>query len=212
MYNVFEYIDENNLNKIYYKFKLKENQFEIIKDIINMEWNFFDKVKGLHGRAICQDSPVNFIINRMAQYLTYDDDICLCIQRDYKKHMSNDFNPVFGKYAKMMQFTDLKKYEEVKDILPKTSPVKQYALKEVSELFSIGLEDVERKFPKTSQKARPRESVNKRISSIAYFISEISFFNLKTIWLIKDLLIRIKAENFVENIYKNTLELNDILS
>lgn len=212
MYNVFEYIDKNNLNKIFYKYNIKNSHLEVIKDIINMEWNFFDKVKGMHGRAICQDSPVTFVINRLAQYLVYDESICLCIQKDYKKYLSNEFNPVFGKYAKMMQFTDPKRYEEVKESLPHISPVKQYALKEISELFDKGLEKVNKNYPITSQNARPIQSEDKRISSIAYYISEISFFNLNTIWLIRDLILKIKPEIFIENIYKNTMELYNILS
>ncbi|NMW85313.1 DUF4125 family protein [Peptoniphilus sp. AGMB00490] len=212
MYNIFDYIDERKLNKINCEFNIEKRELEIIKDIINIEWNFFDKVKGMHGRAICQDSPVNFIINRMAQYLAYNEKICLYIRRDYKNCLEKGINPVFGKYARMMQFTDINRYEEIKEKLPNISPVKQYALKEISDIFHIGLVNIEKKLPKTTEKARPIKSIDNKISSVGYFISEISFYNLETIWLIKNLIIKIKSENFIENIYRNTMELKNILS
>lgn len=211
MYNLFEYIDKEKLNKVLFKFNLKENELDIIKDIISMEWNFFDKVKGINGRAICQDSPLEFILNRLAQYLVYSNVICLHIQSDYKKCLDINFNPVFGKYARMVQSTDPNIYKEIKDNLPQISPVKQYALKEIGEIFYEALKKVEKNLPETSKNARPKNSVNHRISSIDYYLAEISFFNLSTIWLLKDYIINTKADIFVENIYKNTIILKNIL-
>ena len=42
-----------------------------IKEVVALEWAFFDRVEGLEGRAVCQDDARSFFIYRLAQYLAF---------------------------------------------------------------------------------------------------------------------------------------------
>lgn len=207
MRDIFSYIDKEKINNIYKEKSISEDRAKKIGFIINFEWDQFDKVKGLNGREICQDSPVEFMIMRLAQYLSYESEVVDLIYKDMKIAQEENFNPIIDKYIRMMELTDRKNFEKIKDKIKDLSPIKENLLKKIK----IVLNQKDRKPPEGLKKVRPLKSTHEKISEIDYFIGEISFMSLITLWKIEEML---ENENIslVEKIYKNTLYLYKKLS
>lgn len=202
MRDIFLYIDKKKISKIYKEKNISQDLSKKINFIINFEWDQFDKVNGLNGRAVCQDSPEEFMIMRLAQYLSYDNELINLIYVDMVRAEDEGFNPIFDKYARMMEYTDKESFENIKDRLNKLSPVKRAILESIRER----LNKTKTSLPAKLQKVRPDESLSKKISSTDYYVCEISFMSLKTLWKIEEEIKR-KGHNFVEQIYQNTIYL-----
>ncbi|MDY3006309.1 DUF4125 family protein [Anaerococcus porci] len=202
MRDIFLYVDKEKLDEIYKEKNISKESRAKINFIVNFEWDQFDKVKGLNGRESCQDSPIEFMIMRLAQYLSYDRELISLIFDDMAYAKDEKFNPIYDKYARMMEYTDKKNFEKIKKSLNYLSPVKR------STLLSIknALQNQKVKLPDKLEKVRPEKSESKRISSTDYFICEISFMSLKTLWKIEEL-VKMKNHNLVEKIYQNTIYL-----
>ncbi|KWZ76733.1 DUF4125 family protein [Anaerococcus tetradius] len=195
---LFKNIDKNLMKDILNDYKLS-CIFDELSWILDFEWKSFDKIRGLNGRAICQDSPKEFFIMRLAQYLAYNEKVINYLYEDLKKAEKNDFNPIFDKYARMMEFTDKDKFEIIKENLEDLSPVKIHLLEKIKNILKSKSTDT----PKELEKIRPRESEDKKISSYDYYIAEISSLSLKTLWAIEEM-INHPPFNLEENIYDNT--------
>lgn len=195
---LFTNIDKNMMKDILNDYKLS-CIFDELSWILDFEWKSFDKIRGLNGRATCQDSPKEFFIMRLAQYLAYNEKVINYLYKDLKNAEKNDFNPIFDKYARMMEFTDKYKFEIIKENLEDLSPVKIHLLEKIKNILNSKSIDT----PKELEKIRPRESEYKKISSYDYYIAEISFLSLKTLWAIEEM-INHPSFNLEENIYENT--------
>lgn len=180
-----------------------------IIEIIEMEWLFFDKVKGLSGRAFCQDDSTSFVNMRLAQYLSFDYKIVNSIKKDYKDLLDKGINPIEGKYIRMMEYTDKDLYENIKNSLENISPIKENLLKDIRQILKACSDKFAEDFRITNSYSRPNESKVKQISQVDYFISELSFFSLKTLWLIEEYLEANKS--FVEDIYINTVKISELI-
>ncbi len=81
-----------------------------IKEVLALEWAFFDQVKGLEGRAACQDDARSFFIYRLAQYLVFPFAFVHLVLDDLKSLDAAGRNPVAEKYARMMAVTDPERF------------------------------------------------------------------------------------------------------
>lgn len=185
------------------------NHMSDIIEVIEMEWLFFDKVKGLSGRAFCQDDSSTFVNMRLAQYLSFDYKVINSIKKDYKYLLDEGINPVEGKYIRMMEYTDKDLYKNIEDSLDKISPIKQNILNHIRAILTNYNNKFSRDFKVASSYSRPNESKAKQVSQVDYFISELAFFSLKTLWLIEEYLE--KNDKFIENIYINTVEISEVI-
>ena len=195
---LFTNIDKNLMKDIVEDYNLS-CIFDELSWILDFEWKNFDQIRGINGRAVCQDSPKEFFIMRLAQYLAYNEKVINYLYKDLKNAEKNDFNPIFDKYARMMEFTDKDKFEIIKENLEDLSPVKIHLLENIKNILNSKSIDT----PKELEKIRPRESEDKKISSYDYYIAEISFLSLKTLWAIEEM-IKNPSFNLEENIYENT--------
>ncbi len=195
---LFTNIDKNLMKDILRDYNLLCVFYEL-SWILDFEWKNFDEIRGINGRALCQDSPKEFFIMRLAQYLAYDKKLIGYLYEDLKKAEKNGFNPIFDKYARMMEFTDKDKFEIIKENLEDLSPVKIHLLEKIKNILKSKSTDT----PKELEKIRPRESEDKKISSYDYYIAEISSLSLKTLWAIEEM-INHPPFNLEENIYDNT--------
>ena len=55
-----------------------EKDIKLIESIISLEWNMFQNVKNIGGRASCQDNYKTFYIMRRSQYENWTDDMLRC--------------------------------------------------------------------------------------------------------------------------------------
>lgn len=200
MRNIFSSIDKEKIDKIYRDKSISKDVRDKLNFIINFEWDQFDKVDGLNGRASCQDSPKEFIIMRLAQYLSYNENLIFLIYEDMKDAQKEGFNPIIDKYARMMEFTDKTYFEKIRKNLRPLSPVKKALVKKIRNKLT----KTKAEMPESLERQRPHESREKRVSSADYFICEISFLSLKSLWALDEYL---NSHNLVEQIYENTIYL-----
>jgi len=91
------------------------------KRIVELEWQAFDKVQNIGGRASCQDNWETFSIMRSSQYRTWQTELLEKWTDEFETAYKNGRNLIMEKYARMMESTDPEKYEELKKELPEIS-------------------------------------------------------------------------------------------
>lgn len=195
---LFTNIDKNLMKDILRDYNLL-CVFDELSWILDFEWKNFDEIRGINGRALCQDSPKEFFIMRLAQYLAYNRKLIGYLYEDLKKAEKNGFNPIFDKYARMMKFTDKDKFESIKENLEELSPVKSHLLENIKKTLNSKATNI----PKDLKRVRPEKSKDKSISSNDYYIAEITCLSLKTLWAIEQMIDN-PSYNLEENIYENT--------
>lgn len=195
---LFTNIDKNLMKDILRDYNLL-CVFDELSWILDFEWKNFDEIRGINGRALCQDSPKEFFIMRLAQYLAYNRKLIGYLYEDLKKAEKNGFNPIFDKYARMMEFTDKDKFESIKENLEELSPVKSRLLENIKNTLNSKATNI----PKDLKRVRPEKSKDKSISSNDYYIAEITCLSLKTLWAIEHMIDN-PSYNLEENIYENT--------
>ncbi len=195
---LFTNIDKNLMKDILRDYNLL-CVFDELSWILDFEWKNFDEIRGINGRALCQDSPKEFFIMRLAQYLAYNRKLIGYLYEDLKKAEKNGFNPIFDKYARMMEFTDKDKFESIKENLEELSPVKSHLLENIKKTLNSKATNI----PKDLKRVRPEKSKDKSISSNDYYIAEITCLSLKTLWAIEQMIDN-PSYNLEENIYENT--------
>ncbi|WP_311491535.1 DUF4125 family protein [uncultured Anaerococcus sp.] len=207
-----------NLNKVFSNKALLEfirkstvdgSHMSDIIEVIEMEWLFFDKVNGLSGRAFCQDNSTTFVNMRLAQYLAFDYKIVNSIKKDYKNLLDKGLNPIEGKYIRMMKYTDKDLYENLKYSLEPISPIKENLLNHIRNMLETYSEKFAKNFVISNSYSRPNESRVNQVSKVDYFISELSFLSLRTLWFIEENLG--KNKSFIESIYINTVKISEII-
>lgn len=207
-----------NLNKVFSNKALLEfirkstvdgSHMSDIIEVIEMEWLFFDKVNGLSGRAFCQDNSTTFVNMRLAQYLAFDYKIVNSIKKDYKNLLDKGLNPIEGKYIRMMKYTDKDLYENLKYSLEPISPIKENLLDHIRNMLETYSEKFAKDFVISNSYSRPNESRVNQVSKVDYFISELSFLSLRTLWFIEENLGENKS--FIESIYINTVKISEII-
>jgi hypothetical protein len=126
---------------------------ELIKNILEFEWDMFTNVASADGRASCQDNKPTFMVMRKAQADTWGMDTLASYLNDLKIAKENKINLMSIKYAYMMEITFPEEYEAIKNQLPPVLPrvrelvdeIVKYHLKwsieasgEYPKLFSLG--------------------------------------------------------------------------
>lgn len=133
-----------------------EKNMKWIEDIINLEWNMFQRVENIGGRASCQDDFETFSIMRRSQYENWPDAM---LTRYYEYACACEKegrNLVTEKYGRMMEYTDLPYYQKhVAPYMPFV-PVKNYRLiQEIVETMIAWEQDFAKQYPKLSGAGRP---------------------------------------------------------
>lgn len=108
-----------------------EEKMKLVDKIVNMEWTAFDKVRGIDGRATCQDDFETFNIMRSSQYMAWTTELIESFIADFEKALSENRNPIAEKYAHMMKTTDPENYKLNEGILPKISQEQADLIEEI---------------------------------------------------------------------------------
>ncbi len=96
-----------------------------VAELILKEWNQFQQVRNEGGRASCQNHMKEFVMNRLAQFLTWDDAMRESYYEDLTEAESVGWNLLTEKYARMMRYTAPAQYAALCNRLPVISEPKE---------------------------------------------------------------------------------------
>lgn len=166
--------------------EIMEERRELVRKIVENEWEVFDKVDGIDGRAPCQEDKETFTIMRSSQFLAWNNQMIRSYMLDFQGAKLNNRNIVAEKYAHMMQYTDPDNYKQLCHQLPKI-PQEQLDLIEIIVGKQMSLMKVlSGQYPKFVESGRALESkddVPDNASYETYLRGELSSYGLNTVKL-----------------------------
>ena len=134
-------------------------KLEKVEKILQLEWNMFQKVENIGGRASCQEDFETFYIMRRSQYENWTDEMLDVWTKYVEESEVAGRNLLSEKYARMMQYSDLHYYNKhLKHKLPVT-PVKIFRLiNEIVEQLILWEEELGKRYPLVVGTGRPLRS------------------------------------------------------
>ena len=162
------------------------NRSEIAEDILNREWNLFQQVQNVGGRASCQEDERTFRIMRAAQLEAWNEAMLASYQKDLIRAEEAGRNPLSEKYGYMMRSTHPEEYEQIRELLP---PVSQEKGRLVEEILAIEMPQTAKfraMYPNLGRRGRPltAEEDHGAVTSVeTYTRGELTTYSEQTLEL-----------------------------
>ena len=131
---------------------------EIINEIVELEWDFFQRVQNEGGRADCQDNYFTFSIMRRSQFRAWPLHLCRSYLEDLREAEKEGRNPLSEKYAYMMMYTDPAAFRKLEDRIPPVTEKKRDLVDRAAAIQVAWRLEYEAEYPKLSGKGRPVHS------------------------------------------------------
>ena len=131
------------------------NRSEIAEDILNREWNLFQQVQNVGGRASCQEDERTFRIMRAAQFEAWNEAMLASYRQDLIQAEEAGRNPLSEKYGYMMRSTHPQEYEQIQDLLPPVSPEKERLVEEILAIEISQTAKFRAMYPNLGRRGRP---------------------------------------------------------
>ena len=182
----------------------------LINEIIDIEWNMFDKVNNIGGRAGCQDDGWTFYVNRFSQFAIYNVDVLTMYRADLAEAQRQGRNLITEKYAYMMEFTDKANYDaNLKAYMPVPSDEKLDLVEKILRILVTKEAEFAQEYPGISGNSRPLTGTNKMdVSFMIYTIGELKTYSERTLAAMYAALTEMIAKGISPSymIHKNTVE------
>lgn len=162
-----------------------EERNAAIEGVISAEWNMFQKVQNIEGRADCQNDWNTFHIMRYSQFSAWTDELLKNYEKDLASAIHENRNLIMEKYAYMMEYTNPEYYK--KELAPYLQKVDMETMLTIGEIvaYLIGCEkEVASKYPKLSKLGRPieqRTDYREFTSVETYATGELKTYSKKTL-------------------------------
>lgn len=166
--DVDPYLDVHTEELLYKSTLAALSNEELVERIAKLEFEAFDKVKNVGGRASCQNDWLTFSIMRKSQYLTWNRAMLLQYLYDFYREYHRGHNLITEKYGRMMESTAKEEYEQIKDSFPKLTAQKQAIVEEIVK-FQVGwMEDFSARYPALADNARSIHSYEDNLYNTSY--------------------------------------------
>lgn len=191
---------------------------DIIESIIQMEWEFFDKVENEGGRASCQDNWETFSKMRRSQYMAWPEPLIESWKSDLVRANEEGRNPLTEKYGYMMCISDPEGNAETALRLPPVSPEKIDTARRIVDRLIPQNEVFRAKYPRVSGRGRPlrtsEEPAAGWTSIETYELGELWTYSQKTLELFEANLDAFEKEgkSYPETVVENGLKLRGFKS
>lgn len=170
----------------------------LVASIIEKEWEMFQRVQNIGGRASCQEDLQTFQIMRSSQAASWSEAMLESYIEDLKDAERAERNLLTEKYARMMESTAPSEYARMEHLLPPVKPEVVELVEQIVEmLMEWGVELIE-KFPHILGKSRPLFSTEDSLtvtSMETYHKGELMTYSVKTLRLYLENIHRQRAEN-----------------
>lgn len=165
---------------------VSDSERAVLDEVVRSEWLALDEVRGLDGRASCQDDARTFAVFRIAHHLALPRELLWALARRSARGASTARNVIEEKYARMMAVTDPDRYALLwSGRLPAPSPVKRAALDDIARAMAPMVSAAERELAPLSARRRPAVSGTGSVSSIDYLMAELACHGLDALWSLR---------------------------
>jgi hypothetical protein len=183
----------------------------MIEEIIQREWDFFQKVQHIDGRASCQDDFETFYKQRKAQYLVYPEELLLSYLEDLKLYKASQRNPIMEKYAYMMETTDKDFFQSIQSQLPVIDNEKKQIIQVICQIETTMREEFQQHYPTLSSLSRSiytNDDEKEKTSFETYLRGELMTYSSHSLYLYGQMIIHMwnQHQNIVELINQNTVK------
>lgn len=166
--------------------EILEERALLVEKLVEQEWELFDKVQGMDGRAPCQEDKETFTLLRTSQFLTWENPMIRSYMLDMQGASLNHRNIVAEKYAHMMKDTDPEHYAALSHQLPKLSSEQLEAI-EVIVATQLGeikvLSHLYPRFVASGRALEGKDDVPDNASYESYLRGELSSYGYNTVKL-----------------------------
>ncbi len=128
---------------------------EMTADILNREWDMFQQVQNVGGRASCQENERAFRLMRQAQFAAWNEDMLASYQKDLIRAEETGHNLLSEKYGYMMKWTYPEEYEQIRDQLPPVSAKKEKLVEAILEIELKQTKQFRAMYPNLGKRGRP---------------------------------------------------------
>ena len=203
---------ENPFLELYIEQILKGVKGELVDKVIALEWEQFDQVDNMGGRADCQDDFATFSIMRKSQYLTWDEELLESFHNDLLLAKERGWNLITEKYARMMKSTAPKEYALLEKTLPVLSEDRIQIQEEIIKIQVNWMEEFSSLYPKLAGHARSIRTSEDSLYNTSYetyLRGEISTYSKETLILYGNMIARLlnEGKNLTFEIMENTVKL-----
>ena len=141
---------------------------EKINEIIEIEWNMFQDVQNIGGRASCQDDKETFVIMRTSQFENWTEALLDAYLSYIENAECEGRNLIAEKYGRMMKYTEPQYYEEqIKPYIPALSAHAEQMIEEVIAIIVPWEAEFAKHYPKLGRVSRPVTAEGDASGSIA---------------------------------------------
>lgn len=168
------------------------------KELIELEWSFFQAVQNEGRRADCQNDPETFYIMRKSQFDSWNAALIDSYLTDLRNSNAAGENPIAEKYARMLEDTAPERFFTLCSLLPTLSSDIQHIITEIVRIQLNWMNEYVRLYPHLSSGNRIVHKEQAQLGETSfetYLRGELSTYSLRTLTLYLDYVKKLKAKN-----------------
>ncbi len=149
-----------------------------INEIIELEWEMFQKVNNIGGVASCQNNFLTFKAMRLSQFLSWNKKLLESYYNDLIYAKNNNRNLIEEKYARMMLYTHKEEYDKISYMLSPVTEEQTKLVDNISYVFKGWEKSFINIYPNVSKHSRLS---SKHTSTIIYLKGELLTYSISTL-------------------------------
>jgi len=183
---------------------------QVLRDILDLEWEMFHSVQGIDGPAACQQDRKTFEIMRSSQLRGWKDEVAESYLDDLRQAKARGRNLMTEKYARMMEYTSPCEYRRIAPNLPPLSAEAVSLIERIAQISVRWMEELVAKYPHVGAQGRAvRNSGDTAYSPSfeTYTRGELATYGVRTLELLEKHYLDMAAagENPAEVILRHTV-------
>jgi len=177
---------------------------QLVTEIVQMEWEMFDAVNSIGGRALCQEDQESFLIMRASQAEAWPEELLFSYLSDLWQAKSECRNLMTEKYARMMETTAPDEFAAIASFLPTVDEKTLELIERIVEICLAWRVKASARYPHLLARGRTTYSKDDTFSQTSYetyFRSELMTYSPQTVQLFFEMIVDYqKTGNSLEEI------------